>query len=156
MSLRELKFRIWDIRNTEFVKIDDLNAYVALALTYPKEYIIQQYINIDDIYGNPIYEGDIIIQYPDNYVVEKVEGIIYEIKYDKPRLPLRDIILHKGFIYYYPPQFWLRTLPQGNLIATSTRLISRGIYEIMGNILENPELIKGNGLEIDVDGTENS
>lgn len=68
--MREFKFRVWDKKNSQFLKYWDDNISLDLwrwaelmstCLTFPiNDYIIQQFTGLIDSYGVDIYEGDIV------------------------------------------------------------------------------------------------
>lgn len=73
------KFRVWDIRNGEYFKDPNptppLNSDGTLGFTYDKAdfqkyYIIEQCTGLKDNCGNLIYEGDIIGDGEDDYVIK--------------------------------------------------------------------------------------
>ena len=82
---REIKFRVWDNFNEQFLKSDTgkLN-----PLYQPIEnYIIQQWTGLLDKNGKEIYEGD-IIKTP---LAHMFRSNIYEVKYHQNRFTPDDI-----------------------------------------------------------------
>jgi uncharacterized phage protein (TIGR01671 family) len=78
---RELKFRVWDVKNKKFLNPSDIaiNGNGNLLITDSgwyenfenqnlSDYIIQQFTGEYDKNNAPIYEGDIIRAYCDKYL----------------------------------------------------------------------------------------
>lgn len=127
MNNREIKFRIWDKKNNMFIYVWDAShkrlAISLNGLVYSgmyddilpeNDYNIQQYTGLKDKNGAEIYEGDIV------QIVEKDETRIY------------DIVFSHGY-------FGLNRGPKSKhaLMYPYT-----DVFEIIGNIMQTPELIK--------------
>lgn len=130
--MREIKFRVWDKENGRFVSHFTIQEYfeqIVLGLKFIKHNLVfQQFTGFHDKNDKEIYEGDIIHGY----------------WYDKSRIA--TTIFEKG-------SFWIKGSDMiGNTegfqfllgdfsMLDSIRLAFSGI-EIVGNIYENPELLK--------------
>jgi uncharacterized phage protein (TIGR01671 family) len=143
---REIKFRVWDSKNKQFV--DDYNFCLyrgypievlttvgdgwctkEMATTSPgtgefieDNWIIQQFTGLKDKNNKEIYEGDIVrytIKYHDGQVeYECVDKVEYTSSGSFRPLPINDIVEEDTFYSTY----WEN-------------------YEIIGNIFETPELL---------------
>ena len=127
--MRDIKFRIWDTENNEMLKVQELDFeptfYGGRIAIRPDQYndyfdtedmILMQYTGLKDKNGKEIYEGDIVR-------VEKIDfAYIY---YDEDRMawgikPINEF-------YFDSP-----------LLSENADLE----LEVIGNIYENPELLK--------------
>lgn len=146
---RIIKFRVWDKEIKKFVNYHyfDVNGCLYFLDTNhvlygdnSDHFDIQQFTGLCDINNKEIYEGDIIVCYPQNYELRHIRDNIYERLDDKP-LPLLDIVVFKGIVEYVEPSFRVKVLNKNERGVASTGL---DFYwnEVIGNIHENPELLK--------------
>jgi uncharacterized phage protein (TIGR01671 family) len=119
---RELKFRVWDTKNNEFVKLvnfwvspENLNKCFmewrpeldgeTVFETKNGAFVFQQFTGLRDREGKEIYEGDII---------KMLDGTNYEVKFHI----------------------------ESNELNCSGYMFSSFGVKVIGNIFENPELLK--------------
>jgi len=133
--MREIKFRAWDFQNNSMFypheiyfdgglkNIGALDAMANYIENGRPRFVLMQYTGLKDKNGKEIYEGDIIVVRVlhdgdeccwDN---EKQEPIPQLVKWDERRCSFD--FGHASRICYYPHHF-----------------------EVIGNIFENPELLK--------------
>lgn len=124
--MRELKFRIWSTvakrwlcEDSQYLQMDGKKVHPAPWSTLSfdvsdNEYTIQQYTGLKDINGKEIYEGDVIKGSGANY---DNENFIGEVCYD--------------FSY---PCFAIK--------VSENEYRGFEEVEVIGNIYENPELLK--------------
>lgn len=128
--MREIKFRVWDERDKVLVNWEDAEETPLLFDAFKgKEAIAQQFTGLLDKNGKEIYEGDIMRQ-PWSYCdiwnnFKKMSG---------------EHILTVCWCNCWTQVGWrLRDYTQENQYGIN---IDTEIAEIIGNIFENPELIK--------------
>ncbi len=113
--MREIKFRVWDGQNMEYIKpvwFEELGIYHYEDFSKcAKELhcILMQYTGLKDKNGKEIYEGDIVKQKP--------------ILCDEEKIGVTSIRTTQGVCFGAYPYF-----------------VSP--CEVIGNIYENPELLK--------------
>jgi uncharacterized phage protein (TIGR01671 family) len=128
--MRELKFRVWDVKLNEYVPKRELDRNFGLdfngelrCLIASREkgpFILQQYTGLTDKNNKPIYEGDIV-------------------KFSRSFEKERQIKELKSFVRFDEGQFGF------DLIGFNDRFFTLsdecGI-EVIGNIFEHSELLK--------------
>ena len=110
--MREIKFRLWN--GVEWLHVDEITLYDLEH--QPKGWVYQQYTGLKDKNDVEIYEGDII------------------------RCKLFDRWFDK-ISYYYNMEVKYQTLESGYSQLSGFLYINTD-REVVGNIFENPELLK--------------
>jgi len=158
--MREIKFRAWDKINKEFSNHTNRDPFMDLSMgdifywqrrqnedgvyegdiilkdENKNRFVLQQYTGLKDANGKEIYEGDILkIKEYDDEDEEFVK--ICEVKFG-------NSIFDGGFYAYIG--FFLEdkygyTL-EPNEITSLTKCDGSYNFEVIGNIFENPELLK--------------
>jgi len=134
--MRELKYRVYIPEFSKFVYfgLNDFD-YSDRYLDNP-EHPVQQYTGMKDKYGKDIYEGDIVInttskeEYcsPAVIVWGKYEFVGFALAYKRNKLEdYHAPLIHKI---------------NGVDLVEEFNLSKIGIYQIVGNVSENPELLK--------------
>ncbi len=134
--MREIKFRIWDIEDKCFLHWKDIwysvvkvppntinnnqdkeiiLPYISMAILNNKNYTVNQFTGIKDDLGKEIYEGD----------------ILGNIQFDEIPIPI-------GSVEFYGSCFGV-TIDCDPKFLILDELIN---IKVIGNIYENPELIK--------------
>ena len=146
---RQIKFRAWNKKNSQFLQNDNNGAdktifdlwdwaeVMGTCTLFPMDdYVFQQYTGLNDSKGNPIYEGDIVInttsdeEYcsPAVIVWGKYEFVGFALAYKCNKLEdYHAPLIHKI---------------NGVDLVEEFSLSKMGTYQIIGNASENPELLK--------------
>ena len=130
--MEEIKFRIWNLKHKEFSYwgfLEDgiftsIPAGGIMSIGYCKKYS-QQFTGLLDKQGKEIYEGDIL----------KLDGGADE-------KPIMKVGFEEGMFVVYPD--WLKDNTTKYVEARAYCNFKEEIMtiEIIGNVWENPELIK--------------
>lgn len=120
--MRELKFRGWDEKIVMYVHSDGTGLANFFAWADQYKYIIEQYTGLTDKNGKEIFEGD-ILKFPE-YIMKDYKFINGVVEWENGCLGCRV-------------QYNLRLYPTSGFEQTDLKNI-----EIVGNIHENPELLK--------------
>ena len=146
MKNREIKFRVWDVKNKRFLNSSDIaiNGNGNLLITdsgwyenfenqNSSDYVIQQFTGEYDKNNKPIYEGDVV-------------------KCERPEIWLQKDFDEReaGIIAYFNAGFHITEKYTGQPIKGSVSLIKyRSVTdpyllecEVIGNIFENKELLE--------------
>ena len=150
VTMREIKYRVW---NTTYKRMGKLLELVwrtpyqepkciadfgeikpelrLLRAVFPEDdkHILMQYTGLKDKNGKEIYEGDIICIMED-VVVETIGGY----PRTEPEGKIRYVEFHTGS--------WVYVNPQDKVDSSFLNFFDGHIYEVIGNIYENPELLK--------------
>ncbi len=145
--MREIKFRAWDVADKEMREVAMLrweNGRMSRIAGYWKgtrdngwtdydpaddKYILMQFTGLLDKNGKEIYEGDVIVQMASNYRTNE-------------RLELRRQVVKIEPFYF--ADYEDSCAGSGFMLETCSLEKIEKEWEIIGNIYENPELIKSN------------
>ena len=129
--MREIKFRAWDRELEEWTNYSISNINGNIIDFYNKEagfwesdregerFILCQYTGLKDKTGKEIYEGDIVREIGDDYTPVYTKGIYMALNIEQLKYPEE----HRQF-------------------STQFNVVWKNGCEILGNIYENPELLK--------------
>ena len=125
--MKEIKFRVWDkdfkaFRPKGTFTISDTGRVLLSEIEYPlpiEEVVIQQYIGLKDHKGQDIYEGDIV-----SYIWQDEEHSVAN--------EVGEVYFEDGIFYF----------DRANQFATNDHNFIEPSIEVIGNIYQNPELLK--------------
>jgi uncharacterized phage protein (TIGR01671 family) len=149
---REIKFRVWDKQINAYVPIhamalDGTNELFYLGQDWDTErgeFIIEQFTGIQDINGKDIYEGDMVsLVYALQPNIPESEGI-YEVFYKRCSFYLKQHKHNWISVSFGDPNKNKNLSPDEPpfIIIDELPLEDFRICKVIGNIQENPELIK--------------
>lgn len=131
MSNREFKFRAWN-KKLKFWYDGPLSIFSTLLRK--KEVVVMQYTGIKDKNKKEVYEGDIVKAIP-------MEEHIVTTQHDET--VISDVIFLEDL------QFQVRSRDEEQVYEHGLPLAWGGwdSVEVIGNVYENPKLLKGQGNE---------
>ena len=127
--MREIKFRAWDQRDKKmFTHESDILGF------RPDRFVLQQFTGLSDKDGKEVYEGDVLNQtWPDG---KTVHGFV-RWDDDNARFSIRNIVSGDWTLEHLVAEIKEQDL-NGYIVSLSKDV------EVIGNIYENPELLKTN------------
>lgn len=128
---REIKFRAWEKKQKFMMAVENVDFEGGIVNKYGvwrffEELEMMQYTGVKDKNGKEIYEGDVVKS--ENHYKAPCEIKVGFIAYDKE---LARYSLKSNDSWF------------ASSISESDDRVSKIKYEIIGNIHENPELLKG-------------
>lgn len=119
--MRELKFRAWDKESKWMIEQENLN-YSILENREEHRFELMQYTGLKDKNGKEIYEGDIV----------KFNHWVYDDAKRKRNLSYGEIM--------WDGDGWI--IESRRYTGSLWKIKNTEVIEVIGNIYENPELIK--------------
>ena len=133
--MREIKFRAWDKRINKWRPLDK---YERLAILESSDFDICQFTGLLDKNGKEIFEGDIVAKGHWRYGLNPHNTKIGVVIYEPPFFCLDKTFIPK------PPDDGCNGCAMEISEELTNPISNRGdnILEIIGNIYENPTLLK--------------
>ena len=119
--MRKIKFRVWSLKNSHWVTLTalDLEGRVCIGSSEPDDFVTQQFTGVLDRNNKEIYEGDLVR-------VFNSDG--------------EDYHKQTSEVFYSSRWAQFELKMTGNSLAYY--LVQYGSLEVVGNVFENPELLK--------------
>lgn len=148
--MREIKFRAWDVSNAKMIVVDQMtfrtngdvfNVWdskisdnVPGLLINPTSGILIQYAGLKDKYNKEIYEGD-IVRNPDAFKCRTSWGDC------KDNFPTTRIVQFNEDNVKFELVFIEECIRDRGTSGLMFCMSNEDLFEIIGNIYENPELL---------------
>lgn len=121
---REIKFRAWDKKENKMKSMSASSAEIATSYRNESEYEVMQYTGLKDKSGKEIYEGDVV-----EFAIADEDGQAIDAGMGEVRF------IHLAWKLYYAN-------PKDHSHDKPDLLFSVQAPEVVGNVWENPELLK--------------
>lgn len=158
---REIKFRVWDKENKVYLIREQIqvtlnptslvwvytlpnneggDSTIEWCIDHPEGFEVEQYTGLKDVNGKEIYEGD-ILAYSYEYRVRKYGGDTSTAEYSSGRTFCRfvDGCFEFDAVGHVGRRMEKHELGENTNASWSSRYYD---FKVIGNIHENPELIK--------------
>ena len=140
---REIKFRAWDRVKKEMNDISDVDWGAGHNYFTDNSYVIIQYTGLKDKNGKEIYEGDMLSlngnMTADDSMGWLPNGWIFD---EEDKYPVRWDEKLAGWVLEMPTKYDRKDEEAVKYLNHARGLLINGDIEIIGNIYENPELLK--------------
>lgn len=109
---REIKFRAWSREGEEMLSWERLASSMGIGSIFmlwddPQGYVLMQWIGLNDKFGSPIYEGDVLSLWPNGHVVFTEELAAFGVRTEdsghldlNPNIAFRSAVI--GNIFEHP------------------------------------------------------
>lgn len=143
MKNRTIKFRAWfnedGLKSAKMVEWDEIKQQSMLWLNRKSEFTYMQFTGILDKNGKEIYEGD-IVKLP---YIDPFGGLHQETENGRSKIGFEN---GQFVVYRIEPQGIIKWCEKekGEYVSNYGNLVvvkDKTIFEIIGNIYENPELL---------------
>lgn len=146
--LRQIKFRVWCISGRQFLSQKDLDNFWVRPHDFNScfmewlpdwdgetvfemketDFIYQQFTGLLDKNNKEIFEGDIVSQFISPHIANEDEFTKW-VENGKPAIKIHRLVKYDGFI--------IRPFSESPIYPLEPKDV-----EVIGNIFENPELLK--------------